>query len=213
MQQKFLNSTDQYTVDIEVDFMSHIIDARGLSCPQPVILTKKAMDEWDADCLTTIVDQSAALENVRKLAQSQGYDVEVEEKAGEYHITMVRPTDIESSGDDQQDDVAILITNRYFGQGDEELGKILMRSFLYTLNEMNGRVKNIIFMNSGVFLTTKGSEVLEILQGLVQEGSEVLSCGTCLDFYGLKDKLAVGSVTNMYTAAEILSRASHSITL
>jgi selenium metabolism protein YedF len=109
--------------------------------------------------------------------------------------------------------VTILITNRYFGQGEEELGQVLMRSFLYTLGEMNGRVKSIIFMNSGVFLTTEGSEVLEILQGLSQEGVQILSCGTCLDFYGIKDKLAVGEITNMYTAVEMLSSAERSITL
>jgi peroxiredoxin family protein len=68
-------------------------------------------------------------------------------------------------------------------------------------------------MNSGVFLTTEGSEVLEILQGLSQEGVQILSCGTCLDFYGIKDKLAVGEITNMYTAVEMLSSAERSITL
>lgn len=193
--------------------MSEIVDARGLNCPQPVILTKRAMDKGEVERLVTIVDQTAALENVTKLARSQGYEVEVEDKEGDYYITMVRSREISAQDAGDQDDVAILITNRYFGQGDEELGKILMRSFLYTLTELNGRVKNIIFMNSGVFLTTEGSEVLEILQSLSQEGVEILSCGTCLDFYGLKDKLAVGDVTNMYTATDILSRADRSITL
>lgn len=193
--------------------MSRIVDARGLSCPQPVILTKRVMDEGEIYRLITIVDQTAALENVTKLARSQGYDVEVkEEEAGEYHITMTRQGDI-AVDIVSQEDVAILISNRYFGQGEEELGKILMRSFLYTLHEMSGRVKHIIFMNSGVFLTTEGSEVLEILQGLAEEGADILSCGTCLDFYGLKDKLAVGEVTNMFTSVDILSRASRSITL
>ncbi|NLM87212.1 MAG: sulfurtransferase-like selenium metabolism protein YedF [Syntrophomonadaceae bacterium] len=193
--------------------MSEIVDARGLNCPQPVILTKRVMDKGEVERLVTIVDQTAALENVTKLARSQGYEVEVEDKEGDYYITMVRSREISAQDAGDQDDVAILITNRYFGQGDEELGKILMRSFLYTLTELNGRVKNIIFMNSGVFLTTEGSEVLEILQSLSQEGVEILSCGTCLDFYGLKDKLAVGDVTNMYTATDILSRADRSITL
>lgn len=193
--------------------MSEIVDARGLNCPEPVILTKRAMDIGEVDRLVTIVDRTAALENVTKLARSQGYEVEVEDKEGDYYITMVRSREISAQDAGDQDDVAILITNRYFGQGDEELGKILMRSFLYTLTELNGRVKNIIFMNSGVFLTTEGSEVLEILQSLSQEGVEILSCGTCLDFYGLKDKLAVGDVTNMYTATDILSRADRSITL
>ena len=193
--------------------MSEIVDARGLNCPEPVILTKRAMDIGEVERLVTIVDRTAALENVTKLARSQGYEVEVEDKEGDYYITMVRSREISAQDAGDQEDVAILITNRYFGQGDEELGKILMRSFLYTLTELNGRVKNIIFMNSGVFLTTEGSEVLEILQSLSQEGVEILSCGTCLDFYGLKDKLAVGDVTNMYTATDILSRADRSITL
>ena len=193
--------------------MSEIVDARGLNCPEPVILTKRAMDIGEVERLVTIVDRTAALENVTKLARSQGYEVEVEDKEGDYYITMVRSREISAQDAGDQEDVAILITNRYFGQGDEELGKILMRSFLYTLTELDGRVKNIIFMNSGVFLTTEGSEVLEILQSLSQEGVEILSCGTCLDFYGLKDKLAVGDVTNMYTATEISSRAGLSITL
>lgn len=193
--------------------MSNIVDARGLNCPQPVILTKRVMDKDEADRLVTIVDQTAALENVTKLAQSQGYDVEVEDKEGDYYITMIRSSEIPADDLDTQENIAILITSRYFGQGDEELGRILMRSFLYTLTELNGRVNNIIFMNSGVFLSTEGSEVLEILQGLSQEGVEILSCGTCLDFYGLKDKLAVGEITNMYTATDILSRADRSITL
>lgn len=192
--------------------MSRIVDARGLNCPQPVIMTKKVMDEGDNE-LVTIVDQTAALENVSRLAKSQGYEIEVEEKGGDYHINMVRPASTVKMEADLQENVAILITSRFFGQGDEELGKILMRSFLYSLSEMHGRITDIIFMNSGVFLTTEGSEVLDILEGLAEEGAEVLSCGTCLDFYGLKDKLAVGSVTNMYTATEILASASRSITL
>ena len=193
--------------------MEHIVDARGLNCPQPVILTKRVMDKGETDRLVTIVDQTAALENVTKLARSQGYDVEVEDQEGDYYITMIRSDEITGEAASLEDNVTILITNRYFGQGEEELGQVLMRSFLYTLGEMNGRVKSIIFMNSGVFLTTEGSEVLETLQGLSQEGVQILSCGTCLDFYGLKDKLAVGEITNMYTAVELLSSAERSITL
>ena len=112
--------------------MSEIVDARGLNCPQPVILTKRVMDKGEVERLVTIVDQTAALENVTKLARSQGYEVEVEDKEGDYYITMVRSREISAQDAGDQDDVAILITNRYFGQGDEELGKILMRSF-YTL--------------------------------------------------------------------------------
>ena len=193
--------------------MGHIVDSRGLTCPLSVILTNRVIYMGETDRLVTIVDQTVALENVTKLARSQGYDVEVEDKEGDYYITMIRSEECTTEAADLQDNVTILITNRYFGQGEEELGQVLMRSFLYTLGEMNGRVKSIIFMNSGVFLTTEGSEVLEILQGLNQEGVQILSCGTCLDFYGLKEKLAVGEITNMYTAVEMLSSAERSITL
>jgi selenium metabolism protein YedF len=206
------NNANYYTAKGEF-LMEYTVDARGLNCPEPVILTKRVMDKGETDRLVTIVDQTVALENVTKLARSQGYDVTVEDKEGDYYITMIRSEEITTEAADLQDNVTILITNRYFGQGEEELGQVLMRGFLYTLGEMNGRVKSIIFMNSGVFLTTEGSEVLEILQGLNQEGVQILSCGTCLDFYGIKDKLAVGEITNMYTAVEMLSSAERSITL
>ncbi|HEX2936763.1 MAG TPA: sulfurtransferase-like selenium metabolism protein YedF [Bacteroidales bacterium] len=193
--------------------MSKIIDARGLTCPQPVILTKRAMDESGTDELTTIVDNNAALENVSKLGKSQGYDVDVEEQGENYYIRMNKTYCENIAGQNLTGGVAILVTSQFFGQGNEELGQVLMKSFLYSLNEMKEKIKHIIFMNSGIFLTCEGSPVLEYLQGLEADGVEILSCGTCLDFYGMKEKLAAGKVTNMYTAMDILTTASKSITL
>lgn len=193
--------------------MNKIVDARGLSCPQPVILTKKAMDEGRYDSLITIVDQTAALENVSKLAEKEGYRVAVEEKGDEYHISMSRDESLIDVDISMPREVAVLITSRWFGQGEEELGKVLMKSFLYTLSEMTSQLSHIIFMNSAVFLTTEGSEVKEILTGIAEDGVEILSCGTCLDFYNLKDKLAVGAVTNMFTAMDIIAGASRNITI
>ncbi|HEX3011235.1 MAG TPA: sulfurtransferase-like selenium metabolism protein YedF [Syntrophomonadaceae bacterium] len=193
--------------------MGKIIDARGLTCPQPVILTKRAMDQGDKDELVTIVDNDAALENVSKLGKSQGYDVNVEEQDQTYYIRMNKTSCETIPQQNFGADVAILVTSQFFGQGNEELGQVLMKSFLYSLNEMKEKIKHIIFMNSGIFLTCEGSPVLEYLQGLESDGVEVLSCGTCLDFYGMKEKLATGKVTNMYTAMDILTTASKSITL
>jgi selenium metabolism protein YedF len=196
--------------------MEKIIDARGLSCPQPVILTKQVLDQNPKEVIITVVDNPTALENVTKLAKSQGYNVEVEERAGEYHISMTRlePTNHqELLAPEPAGNVAILLTSNLFGQGDEELGKVLMKSFLYALTEMEDRITNIIFMNSAVFLTTEGSEVIDHLAFLESHGVEILSCGTCLDFYQLKDKLLVGKVTNMYTAMDILTSADKSISL
>ncbi|HEX3011263.1 MAG TPA: sulfurtransferase-like selenium metabolism protein YedF [Syntrophomonadaceae bacterium] len=193
--------------------MGKIIDARGLTCPQPVILTKRAMDQGESDDLTTIVDNNAALENVSKLGKSQGYDVNVEEQDQTYYIRMNKTGCETIPQQNFGTDTAILVTSQFFGQGNDELGQVLMKSFLYSLNEMKDKIKHIIFMNSGIFLTCEGSPVLEYLQGLESDGVEVLSCGTCLDFYGMKEKLAAGKVTNMYTSMDILTTASKSITL
>ncbi|MGI5927080.1 MAG: sulfurtransferase-like selenium metabolism protein YedF [Thermacetogeniaceae bacterium] len=190
--------------------MKKIVDARGLSCPQPVILTKKALEESDE--VTTIVDNRIAVENVTKLATSKGFSVEVEEKEGEYHLLIGKGSCAVASSAEEQEEVVVLITSNLFGQGEEGLGKILMKSFLYALTQIEN-IKQMIFMNSGVFLTTEGSDVLELLKTMEESGVEVLSCGTCLDYYGLKEKLAVGKVTNMYAAVEAITTASRSVTL
>ncbi|MGE5398169.1 MAG: sulfurtransferase-like selenium metabolism protein YedF, partial [Chitinophagales bacterium] len=97
--------------------------------------------------------------------------------------------------------------------GEEELGRVLMKGFIHSLCEINTSLRTLIFMNSGVFLTTEGSSVLESLKLLEEKGVEILSCGTCLDYYHLKDKLMAGSVTNMYTAMEILTGAEKSLVI
>ncbi|MGE5390875.1 MAG: sulfurtransferase-like selenium metabolism protein YedF [Deltaproteobacteria bacterium] len=193
--------------------MSRIIDARGLNCPEPVILTKRAMEDDNKAQITTIVDNDAAVENVSKLARSQGYELTVEKLEAEVRLHMVPGQELMESPVAKDAVVAILIKSSLFGEGDPELGGILMKSFLFSLNELDGKVAHLIFMNSGVKLTTVGSPVLEHLQALEQKGIEVLSCGTCLDFYGVKDKLMAGKVTNMYTAVEILTGADRVLTI
>jgi len=193
--------------------MGKVVDARGLNCPQPVIMTKRAMGEPGGDDIVTIVNQTVALENVSKLAQSQGYETEVEQKDNDYYIHMTRMADADEVDGTNAEELAVLIRSNLFGQGEAELGQVLMKSFLFSLNELDTRLTHIIFMNSGIFLTIEGSPVLDILNVLEEKGVGILSCGTCLDFYQAKDKLAVGSVTNMYTALEIITTAGRSITL
>lgn len=192
--------------------MTRNIDARGLSCPQPVILTKKAMDEKNGQQIITIVDNPAALENVSKLAAGQGYSFTVEEQGDGTYIRMV-PGALKTVGEDTGQDLVILVKSPYFGEGDNELGTILMKSWAYTLTEMSERLKALIFMNGAVDLTTEGSPILEHLAFLQEKGVEILSCGTCLDFFNKKDLLQVGQVTNMYTAMDLLSRAGKTIVI
>lgn len=192
--------------------MDNIIDARNLNCPEPVIMTKKAIDNNPNINLITIVSENAAKENVTRLATNHGYNVEVEEKEDGIYLYLNKDKE-DLVIEVEKGELAILVTSQFFGQGDEELGKILMNSFLYTLTEMTGQIKNLIFMNAGVYLACEGSPVIENLQALQENGVEILACGTCLDFYDIKDKLEVGRVTNMYTAMEILANAAKNITL
>ncbi|NMC28092.1 MAG: sulfurtransferase-like selenium metabolism protein YedF [Syntrophomonadaceae bacterium] len=193
--------------------MTRTVDARGLSCPQPVILTKKLMDEKSGEEIVTIVDNPTARENVSKLAASQGYAVSVEVQGSDSHIHMVKEQGDTALQTATSRDIVILVKSPYFGQGDDDLGAALMKSFVYTLTEMADQMHTLIFMNGGVHLTTSGSPVLEHLRLLEEAGVQILSCGTCLDFYGTKADLHVGQVTNMYTATEVLFTAAKTLVL
>ncbi len=193
--------------------MSKIVDARGLDCPQPVILTKRVMDEGGIDDLITIVDREVARENVKRLAQSQGYEYNVEQKGEDYHIHMIKTASLEQKQLVSGADLVILVKSDLFGDGDPELGKILMKGFLYTLNELETDLKSLIFMNRGIFLTIEGSPVLEHIQALEKKGVEVLSCGTCLDFYQKTGDLSAGRITNMYSSVETMIGAAKTITI
>lgn len=195
--------------------MRKVVDARGLSCPQPVVMTKKALEGTDIHEVLTIVDNAAALENVSRMVKTLNLESMIDEKEGEYYISIYKDESLQ--GKDEKDTLegstVVLIGSNVMGRGDDKLGAVLMKSFLYTLTQMEGEIKSVIFMNSGVLLTTAGSELIEHLQALTSHGTEILSCGTCLDFYDVSNKLMVGSVTNMYSIAEILLHADRVITL
>ena len=193
--------------------MSKVVDARGLNCPQPVILTKRVMEQNADEEIVTLVDNVTAVENVSRLAKSQNYEVTVEENDGHFSIHMKRTGEVCESLIEDHEKVTIMITGNLFGKGPEELGQVLMKSFMFTLTEIQAPVTTLVFINSGVYLTIEGSPVLEHLQNLEQQGCEILSCGTCLDYYNLKEKLAVGQVTNMYTAVEKLLGPGKSLIL
>lgn len=200
--------------------MKKEVDARNQACPKPVIMTKKALDEISEGVVTTIVDNEVAKENVSKLAKSLNLNYEVEKgQSNEYYIHITK-------GDLKEDsnvantctpntfkDVVILFSKDRLGEGSEELGKILIKGFIYTLTESIPYPSTLLFLNSGVNLTVEGSPVLDDLKKLYSEGVEILSCGTCLDFYKLKEKLAVGEVTNMYTILEKMKNATNTITI
>lgn len=192
-----------------------IIDCRGLACPQPVVVTKQALDQLREGEMVVIVDNALSRNNVERFARSQGCSVEIEERGQEFHIHIRKAggedKEKKFKPDEKIKKVVVYINSHLLGIGDEALGAILMRSFLKTLLDMETKPSRLILINSGVQLASEGSEVLENLKKLSEEGVEILSCGTCLDFYGLKEQLRVGTVSNMYDIAQSLLEADRLI--
>lgn len=188
------------------------IDCRGKACPQPVITTKQALEELKEGDFTIIVNDPSSSENVKRFASSQGCSVEVEKKEGDFYLRIRKAAPIEEGKIPRQEErVVVYINSNLLGIGDDALGSILMRAFLKTLLDIEPKPSRLIFINSGVRLTSEGSEVLETLSAISGKGAEILSCGTCLDFYGLKEKLKVGTVSNMYEIAKSLLEADRLI--
>jgi selenium metabolism protein YedF len=186
-----------------------VIDCRGLACPQPVITTKKALDQQKEGEWTVIVDNAVSSNNVERFAQSQGCSVEVESRGQDFYLRIRKGkgSDVGELPQKKSEKIVVYINSHLLGIGDEALGSILMRTFLKTLLDLETKPSRLILINSGVRLATEGSEVLETLGKLSEKGIEILSCGTCLDFYGLKEKLKVGKISNMYDIAQSLMEA------
>ena len=199
--------------------MSKGVDARGWDCPKPVIETRKALQSEST--LTVIVDSRAARENVSRLASKSGCLVRVEEKDDGVYIHIEREGDTpvqeksepEPSVECVDGKLVLVIAADAIGRGDDELGRILMRAFMPIFLEVEPQPDTIIFMNGGVKLTVSDSPVLEDLQTLANEGVEILACGTCLNYFDLTDKIAVGEISNAYTIAETLLQAGKTVRL
>jgi selenium metabolism protein YedF len=189
----------------------NVIDCRGMACPGPVLETKKALEEGLQQEMLIIVDTAAARENVSRFVKNAECSVEVEEKEGCYHLSIARaagetrPTAAETANGscdcEAPDGIVYFITTNTLGQGSPDLGEVLMKSLMVTLAEQKPP-RALCLLNTGVFLALEDSPVIGQLKKL-SAGTEILVCGTCLDYYKVKEKVAVGVVSNMY---EINSR-------
>ena len=194
------------------------VDGRGLACPKPVLETKKALENLASKELITLVDNSIAVENVKKLLTKLNYPYEVSSKEDYFEIKITNTKKVtEKEPIEKTDsliDKSILFTSNKIGKGDDTLGEVLMKGYIYTLSEMTALPKYIMFVNSGVKLTTKGSESIDDLKILEEQGVEILSCGTCLDYLNIDlNDLAVGSVTNMYTIVDNTLNVKNTLTI
>lgn len=196
------------------------VNAMGDACPIPVVKTKKAISAMKtSDILVTLVDNEIAVQNLTKLGKSMGYPV-TSEKLGEkeYKVQMEVTVETEDSKGEKTEEVltcipdsrnntVVVISSPRMGEGNDELGTVLMKGFLYALTQLDELPKTILFYNGGATLTCEGSASLEDLKSLEAQGVEILTCGTCLNYYEMSDKLRVGEVTNMYTIAEKMTGA------
>jgi selenium metabolism protein YedF len=175
------------------------IDCSGKTCPLPVIEVKKVLEDKEVNEITVLVDNSISRENVMRFLESQGFSVTAMEEKGKHRIEGARNQETtEQSSITNTKKLLVFVDGETVGRGSEELGAILMRSFLITLKELNPLPWRIIFINSGVKLAIDGSPYIGALNDLVAIGAEILSCGTCLDYYRVKDRLMVGKISNMY---------------
>jgi selenium metabolism protein YedF len=195
--------------------MEQKIDCRGLACPQPVLETKKALEATGAEDILVIVDNPSSKENVKRFAESQGHQVSITEEKGVFGVRIQKGKGkSESMGGKTggircslSSGLVVFIDTDSLGRGSEELGRILMNAFLQTLGQSEVHPQKVILINGGVKLACEGSEVLEDLQELATKGAEILTCGTCLDYFGIKKRLSVGRVSNMYEILNSLSKA------
>ena len=202
--------------------MERIIDCKGLNCPLPVVNAKKAAEEMTAgDVLTILVDNEIAVQNLQRFAAGKGCSVSSEKRSEKEYAVTIRiaaqaemrteeeseTEEISCAPDVRKKGMLVVLSANVMGKGDEKLGTALMKAFVFALTKQDRLPETILCYNTGAYLTCEGADTLEDLKNLEAEGVTILTCGTCLDFYGIKDKLAVGSVTNMYDIVERMEAA------
>lgn len=181
------------------------VDVRGSLCPKPVIETKKVSDANPSAIITTIVDNEVSRDNVEKFGKSRGYGVAIRQDGKDFYLTMTpdaNPVAVTSCEPMSYGDRVILMTKDYLGEGSEELGRNLMKTFWVCMVEADVKPSKIYFINSSVKMVTNDSVHLEHIKKLADAGVEIAACGICLDFYGVKENVGVGSITNMYAITD-----------
>lgn len=199
------------------------LDERGKQCPLPVIEAKKALESSaPGEKVEVVVDNEIAVQNLTKMADHKGFAV-CSEKTGEREFLVTITTgegngetaqapsaaeEVTCTPDGRRKGMVVVLSSNQMGQGDEVLGKLLMKGFVFALTQQDMLPETILLYNSGAFLSCEGSDNLEDLKTLEAQGVEIITCGTCLNHYGIAEKRQVGGVTNMYEIVEKMTKAS-----
>lgn len=200
--------------------MEKLIDCMGMACPLPVINAKKAIEAFTEDGLLRIkIDNDTAVQNLTRLGEHNGFQVSSEQLGEkEYVVTMQikagggKPAEVPSEAIScivpAKGKKVVVISANTMGSGDEALGKKLMKAFIFALTSQDEVPDKVICYNTGAYLTTEDADTVKDLKALEEAGATIMTCGTCLDFYGLKEKLQVGIISNMYDIVEAQMGAS-----
>ena len=196
------------------------VNAIGDACPIPVVKTLNAIKALTGpEVIETLVDNETAVQNLIRMADKKGCAVKSEKIADkEFKVTievgeaaLAAPVETENVvcelPRNSKKNTVVVISSKAMGHGGDELGTALMKGFIYALSQQETLPTTILFYNGGASISCEGSVSLEDLKNMEAQGVEILTCGTCLNFYGLTDKLAVGEVTNMYTIVEKMTGA------
>lgn len=201
--------------------MKTIVDARGLACPEPVLLVRKAIAGNDE--VTVIVDNETAVENIRRLATKAVFAFAVTEKGEGWEISLIRTAaagepqaaagvgDAEISCDaapaGERGPFVVALADNRMGRGDDVLGDVLIRAFVHTLAQRRPLPATLVCYNAGVKLAATDSPVLDDLEQMARDGVEIMVCGTCVNYFDLGQRIGVGRVSNMYDILEAMAGA------
>lgn len=197
------------------------IDAVGKACPMPVILAKKEIERNHSNFVIA-VDNQVAVENLKKLAAKMAYFTQVQEKDGNFQVFFNTDPNAEVVVEKQNQEVlvatakgqyTVFVGKESMGQGDDQLGTLLMEMFFYTLSQEKDLPESILFMNGGVKIVTAEGRALNHLISLHEQGVKLLVCGTCLDYFSLTGELKIGEISNMYEITEKMLKAQKVVTL
>ena len=183
------------------------VNAVGEVCPKPVIMTKKALKEIESGVVEVSVDNVTSKENVEKMAKEMGHTFETREEGKVFIITITKAGEKQENSSEEEN-IVISIGSDKMGEGEDELGKILIKGFIYALTEAETLPKTVLLYNKGVLLASTFEDTVKDLKVLEERGVEILSCGTCANFYHVQDQIKVGTLTNMYTILERQMKAA-----
>ena len=193
------------------------VNAMGDQCPIPVVKTMKALAAMtEPGTVDVHVDYEVPVQNLTRFAAGRGLPVSSEKLEEKHYVVRMEVADPATASakeetpgcmPDLRGDTVIAIASECMGNGDDQLGATLMKGFIYAVSQQEELPRAILFYNSGAKLTAEGAPTIEDLKSMEAQGVEILTCGTCANFFGLEGKQAVGSVTNMYAIVEKLTAA------